>query len=188
MKKATERELPDPLLQLLRAEGSDWFWWFGDHHSTAQAETFDGLFRRQLQALYRSSGFAVPGHLHQPIKAPLLDRRIQEPCDLISPRIDGLVSDYFEWLAAGSVDLQSGGAMHASGHELSALRFGYDERNFYLRLDFGSWQQELAAAGASLELRFSGPHPLQVLFSPVDKQLSITDGSGKPLVDAGNAA
>ena len=186
--EAENGSLPEPLLHLLRAEGSDWFWWFGDHHRTAQAETFDRLFRHQLQALYRSAGRAVPTHLNHPIKEPLLESRIHEPYDLISPRIDGLISDYFEWLAAGSVDLQSGGAMHASSQELTAFQFGYDTRYFYLRLDFGSWQEELAVPDATLEIRFVGKQPLQVFFSPADKQLAITDCHDKSLADVGQAA
>jgi alpha-amylase/alpha-mannosidase (GH57 family) len=30
------------------AEGSDWFWWFGDDHSSAQDALFDYLFRKHL--------------------------------------------------------------------------------------------------------------------------------------------
>ncbi|MEZ4484418.1 MAG: hypothetical protein R2864_07415 [Syntrophotaleaceae bacterium] len=71
LKTAGTDQLPEPLLHLLRAEGSDWFWWYGDHHQTAQAKTFDRLFRNQLQALYRSAGRPVPEHLYSPIKEPL---------------------------------------------------------------------------------------------------------------------
>src|SRR5689334_19472389 len=33
------------LAALLAAEGSDWFWWYGDDHSSAHDREFDGLFR-----------------------------------------------------------------------------------------------------------------------------------------------
>src|SRR5207248_7408147 len=32
--------------EVLIAEGSDWFWWYGDDHSSAQDLEFDDLFRR----------------------------------------------------------------------------------------------------------------------------------------------
>lgn len=186
--KTDGQDLPEPLLHLLRAEGSDWFWWFGDHHPTAQAEIFDGLFRHQLQALYRSVGLSVPDYLHHPIKKPLRHSRVHEPLALISPQIDGRVSDYFEWLAAGSVELQSGGAMHAVSQELTRLFFGYDEGSFYLRIDFGTWQEELAAEDAALEIRFSGPRDLRVRFVPASGLLTVKSGAGKPLADTARAA
>jgi len=34
--------------ELAVAEGSDWFWWFGDDHSSAQDGLFDRLFRKHL--------------------------------------------------------------------------------------------------------------------------------------------
>ncbi len=180
--------LPETLLHLLRAEGSDWFWWFGDHHPTAQAETFDGLFRQQLQALYRSAGLVVPDFLHHPIKAPLRHSRVHEPMALISPQIDGRVNDYFEWLAAGSVELQSGGAMHATGQELTGVYFGYDKQNFYLRIDFGTWQEELNAEDAVLEIRFSGQNNRRVHFIPADGRLTVRDDNGRELISAAQAA
>ena len=37
---------------LFAAEGSDWFWWFGDDHWTADRAIFDRLFREHLEAVY----------------------------------------------------------------------------------------------------------------------------------------
>jgi len=129
-------ETPDEtLLHLLRAEGSDWFWWYGDDHVTAQADLFDRLFRRHLEALYRSSDRPVPADLDRPIKPPRFKRAIAHPTARFTPQIDGRVSDYFEWLAAGRADLLASGSMHAGHAEFSCLWYGYDERNLYLRLD-----------------------------------------------------
>jgi alpha-amylase/alpha-mannosidase (GH57 family) len=186
--ESSGQDFSEPLQHLLRAEGSDWFWWFGDHHPTAQGETFDVLFRHHLQALYRSVDMTVPDYLHQPIKTPLRHSRVHEPLALISPQIDGRISDYFEWLAAGSVELQSGGAMHAAGQELTGLYFGYDEQRFYLRIDFGTWQEELAAEDAVLEIHFYGQNDLRIHFVPADDQLTISNGDGQKLADTAQAA
>ena len=35
--------------EVLIAEGSDWFWWYGDDHSSDQDLEFDDLFRRHLR-------------------------------------------------------------------------------------------------------------------------------------------
>jgi hypothetical protein len=58
-----------------------------------------------------------------------------EPTDLLAPRIDGRITDYFEWLAAGAVDLTVSGTMHAASHVFSLLLYGYDREFLYLRLD-----------------------------------------------------
>ena len=49
------------------AEGSDWFWWFGDDHSSAQDALFDELFRRHLSNVYRLLGSNPPNALRRPI-------------------------------------------------------------------------------------------------------------------------
>ena len=42
------------------AEGSDWFWWYGDDHSSAQDALFDYLFRKHLQNIYTLLGDEPP--------------------------------------------------------------------------------------------------------------------------------
>ncbi len=49
------------------AEGSDWFWWFGDDHSSAQDALFDHLFRKHLRNVYTLLGCDPPGSLFTPI-------------------------------------------------------------------------------------------------------------------------
>ena len=112
-------DLPEAALHLLRAEGSDWFWWYGDDHATDQADLFDRLFRHHLEAVYRANGQPVPQHLHGVIKPPRRKGVVHEPTALFTPVIDGRVNDYFEWLAAGAADLSPGGAMHASHGQFS---------------------------------------------------------------------
>ncbi|MFH1609636.1 MAG: glycoside hydrolase family 57 protein [Candidatus Bipolaricaulota bacterium] len=45
------------------AEGSDWFWWYGPHHSAAHEPVFDRLFRAHLAQAYREIGHPVPQNL-----------------------------------------------------------------------------------------------------------------------------
>jgi len=37
-------------------EGSDWFWWLGDHHSREVVQRFDNLYRAHLRELYAALG------------------------------------------------------------------------------------------------------------------------------------
>jgi alpha-amylase/alpha-mannosidase (GH57 family) len=50
--------------ELLIAEGSDWFWWYGDDHSSAQDRDFDELFRRHVRQAYEALGLAPPAELY----------------------------------------------------------------------------------------------------------------------------
>jgi len=55
--------------QLAIAEGSDWFWWFGDSNPAASVSDFDRLFRVQLKQLYRILGLPVPDQLDTPVSS-----------------------------------------------------------------------------------------------------------------------
>ena len=41
---------------ILAAEGSDWFWWYGDDHPTAYGAEFDAGFRDKLRGAYAAAG------------------------------------------------------------------------------------------------------------------------------------
>ena len=58
-----------------------------------------------------------------------------EPTACFTPKIDGRVGDYFEWLAAGRIDLATGGAMYSSRANLESLYFGYDDDHLYFRIN-----------------------------------------------------
>ena len=49
--------------EVLIAEGSDWFWWYGDDHSSEHDLEFDDLFRRHLRNVYGLLLKPVPDEL-----------------------------------------------------------------------------------------------------------------------------
>src|SRR5262249_50725165 len=53
---------------LLAAEGSDWCWWYGPEHSTANDAEFDALYRKHLTGIYLALGQIAPDELANPIK------------------------------------------------------------------------------------------------------------------------
>ena len=122
---------------LLIAEGSDWNWWYGPEHHSDYAREFDQLFRTHLANVYRSLGAPTPEALAAPIGVPKLRVFAAPPASYIHPRLDGLVSSYFEWMGAGiySPDRRTS-AMHGKRFYLRELSYGLDAENFYLRLDF----------------------------------------------------
>jgi len=48
---------------LYTAEGSDWFWWFGEDQDSGNDAEFDELFRTHLQNVYRGLGQEPPDQL-----------------------------------------------------------------------------------------------------------------------------
>ena len=118
------------------AEGSDWFWWYGDDHFSPYGDRFDLLFRRHLMNVYRLLKLDIPPELFEPIKKESSSGLVREPADLLSPVIDGLVTGYFEWLAAGLYDLtRQFSAMHAAESLMQSFFFGFDQRSFFFRID-----------------------------------------------------
>lgn len=121
---------------LYAAEGSDWFWWYGDDHFSPHSDRFDALFRRHLMNVYRLLNLAIPNELYEPIKKKGAAGFVREPAALLSPAITGFVTDYFEWLAAGLYDLtKQASAMHASEAVMQSFFYGFDRRHLYFRID-----------------------------------------------------
>ena len=124
--------------ELWIAEGSDWCWWYGPEHSTANDEEFDLLYRKHLSNMYRMLGGSPSDELAVPIKRPRVKAVTVPPSALIEPKVDGQVTTYFEWLGAGLYlpDYRSG-SMHGAAALVDSLYYGYSEQALYLRVDLG---------------------------------------------------
>jgi alpha-amylase/alpha-mannosidase (GH57 family) len=53
--------------ELYIAEGSDWFWWYGDDFTSATDMEFDVLFRNHLMNVYKILGKKIPKYLQTSI-------------------------------------------------------------------------------------------------------------------------
>ncbi len=121
---------------LYAAEGSDWFWWYGDDHFSPHSDRFDQLLRQHLMNIYRLIDQNPPRELLEPIKKRNPAGLIREPAAFIDPEINGRTSDYFEWLAAGLYDLtRQGSAMHSSDRMLQSFFYGYSSKELFFRID-----------------------------------------------------
>ena len=123
--------------ELMIAEGSDWCWWYGPEHDSANRPEFDQLFRDHLANVYVALGLPPPEDLSRPILKVAVSEFHQVPAGPIRATIDGEVTSYFEWLGAGlyKVDRRSG-AMHGGRYFVEQLYYGSDGQNLYVRLDF----------------------------------------------------
>lgn len=121
---------------LLAAEGSDWCWWFGPEHSTANDAEFDALFRKHLTAIYLSLGQQAPEELAKPIKKQPEHALQLAPSGLLRVTVDGRDTSYFEWLGAGLYSPERrGGAMHGRTFYLHELRYGFEQDRICVRVD-----------------------------------------------------
>ncbi len=132
--EATEENNPAAWEAMYAAEGSDWFWWFGEGHSSNQDAIFDQLFREHLYGIYQALNEPIPPNIRQPVEVheAKLDAR---PEGFIHPSIDGK-GDEQDWDRAGRLEVGGArGTMHRSS-AIQRLWYGVDHSNFYLRLDF----------------------------------------------------
>jgi len=156
--------------ELLIAEGSDWFWWYGDDHSSEHDLEFDDLFRRHVRNVYRALDKPIPDELFvtnittEPPKAVA-----EQPSGFVRVVLDGEVTSYFEWLGAGSLQLHgAAGAMHQVAESLGPatlvrqLLFGFDPARLYVRVDFGRRAGDLIVGSGEVRVTFMNPQETRV--------------------------
>jgi alpha-amylase/alpha-mannosidase (GH57 family) len=132
----TETALKEARESLLAAEGSDWCWWFGPEHSTANDAEFDALYRKHLTAIYLALGQVAPEELAKPIKRRPEHAVQLAPTGFLSVKIDGRDTSYFEWLGSGLYSPERrGGSMHGRVYYLHELRYGFEDDRFCVRID-----------------------------------------------------
>jgi hypothetical protein len=154
--------------EILIAEGSDWFWWYGDDHSSEHDLEFDDLFRRHVRNVYRLMDRTPPDELLiSNISTGIPGAPVLEPTSLMTPILDGERTSYFEWLGAGSYEVRDVmGAMHQIDRSeaiLTAMWFGFDQRALYVRLDAKRRADDLLAQGYACGIRFLDPDGLQAV-------------------------
>ena len=117
--------------EMFAAEGSDWFWWYGDDQSSGNDEAFDELFRIHLQNVYSYLDVPVPGYLYLPIipKRPAVsdDKITGIMKDAV---MDGMVG-WGEWEKAS---FYRGDGENGASSVFASLRVGVDTENLYVRL------------------------------------------------------
>ena len=123
--------------EILIAEGSDWNWWYGPEHHSANDRDFDELYRKHLSNIYQALGAVPPDYLAQPIAAGEGRPAFAPQTAYIHPRITGDKIRYFEWMGAAVYTAdQRAGAMHGKQFLLDSVHAGIDNSFVYGRLDF----------------------------------------------------
>src|SRR3954471_21330606 len=135
--RATEDQRRLAFDEILIAEGSDWNWWYGPEHHSANDRDFDELYRKHLQNVYQALGATPPDFLAQPITGAEVRPSFVPQTAYIHPRVAGDKIRYFEWMGAAiyTADHRAG-AMHGKQFLLDSVYAGIDATNLYGRLDF----------------------------------------------------
>ncbi len=108
------------------AEGSDWFWWFGDDQDSGQDWYFDEAFRALLAGVYESLGVAVPQFLQVPVIQALPVAADRNFSGVATPVLDGEDDPAWDTAAYYALDSRS---------PITGFYYTLDKENIYFRLD-----------------------------------------------------
>ncbi len=166
------------------AEGSDWFWWYGDDHNSANDDMFDNMFRRQLINVYNMLSLDVPECLY--VSNIIGDKRCLPeagPKGFINPTIDGKLTDYFDWIGAGFFDATKN---ICSGHQtmhqnisqqiICGIYYGFNLENLFLRVDFSKpWLESVNDWACNVNLLHPAEYKLEIKIQGFseEKKLSV---------------
>ena len=165
------------LEELLIAEGSDWFWWYGDDHSSDHDPEFDELFRRHLRNAYGALNLPIPEELFATNISTGAGPDRLEPSGGLSITLDGKDSSFLEWVGAVSPSLaKPGGAMHevAVTNLVSEIRVGLSERALCLRITGAGLPHLIQSNAASLAVILGGA---EVRVLPVERSWLAVDST-----------
>jgi alpha-amylase/alpha-mannosidase (GH57 family) len=146
---------------LYAAEGSDWFWWYGDDHNSGNDGAFDELFRRHLAGVYRALEEPAPDFLSVPIGGAHGPLCATEPTGLLEVNLDGQASEE-EWLAAGCFRTTAGAMDRSEVPLVEKLFFGLSAGEFLLRVDFSEARRAEVDGETELHLTFTAPRELSL--------------------------
>jgi alpha-amylase/alpha-mannosidase (GH57 family) len=148
------------------AEGSDWFWWYGDDHSSAQDALFDSLFRRHLQNVYVIMKDEPPPELGRAISRSGQRSLYSTPTAFLNVKIDGR-ANFVEWFPAGRYQCQNerGTMAMVTKGPIRELYFGFTLETLIVRVDFDRPARLALADFDELRLGFTMPRETELVIS-----------------------
>lgn len=134
------------------AEGSDWFWWYGDDHSSAHDRDFDALFRRHVRRAWHVLGDEPPEVLHHTnISTPVAGDDVLR-LDHVAARGAPRGMSHFERLGAVPLERPSGAMHRVAGGLVARCEVGATEDAFVVWCDVvaghAAWLEDTDAGRA----------------------------------------
>lgn len=119
--------------ELMIAQGSDWFWWYGEPNNSGQDFVFDYMFRERLKNVFLLLGLQPPEYLDNSLITKI-EVPLKHPTRAITPRMDGLADSIEDWYYSGNISLIDG-PVFREGKNVDKILFGCDSDNIYFRLN-----------------------------------------------------
>ena len=119
--------------EIMIAEGSDWYWWYGEPNESKSDGIFDFLFREHLANVYSILSMQIPKYLTIPLTASP-NRPLRNPLGKINPDLSALNSDISQWQNAGYIFIPDNPTSNLI-RLIKNIHFGYDDKNLYFRFE-----------------------------------------------------
>ncbi len=133
-KKAAEEIIEKAKQEIFIAEGSDWFWWYGEPNESGNDHIFDYLFRAHLKNVYKVLGEPHPNYLDIPLIS-VVGKPVREPKNCITPVIDGSFNENIDnWADAGYIFLPDSPTFSV-GKAIKGIYYGNDDTNIYFKFE-----------------------------------------------------
>ena len=118
----------------MKAQGSDWFWWFGKDQDSGNDIFFDEMFRQTLKKIYYLMGITYPHYLDNPIIQ--MDSEYEQALKkFFLPEIDGIIEKDWDY-GYKAVNPSGASVMRRSGQYLTEFRYTTWENFFYYVIEF----------------------------------------------------
>ena len=150
------------------AEGSDWFWWYGDDHSSPQDALFDQLFRKHLKNVYILLRTPYPTQLDRPISSVRQRAIHTEPKGFLNVKVDGRQT-YFEWINAGRYisGSERGTMTMVTKGIIREVLFGFDLTRFLFRIDTAGRAGDDLKSVDELRITFADPNDFELRITEI---------------------
>jgi len=133
-KHAIEELIDKAKQEIFIAQGSDWFWWYGEPNESGNDHIFDYLFRAHLKNVYKILNEPHPGYLDIPLIS-IIGKPVREPKRAISPIIDGVIDESIDnWADAGYIFLPDSPTFSAD-KTIKGIYYGNDDTNVYFKFE-----------------------------------------------------
>jgi len=141
-KHKSNKNLSAARRDILIAEGSDWFWWYGEPNNSGQDFVFDYMFRERLKAVYTTLGTDYPEYLDKTL-ITMVDVPFKRPVRSITPKMDGLNESSDDWYYSGLISMLDG-PVFRENKNVDKINFGCDSDNIYFRLHVNKGSGEIS--------------------------------------------
>lgn len=120
--------------EIFIAQGSDWFWWYGEPNESGSDIIFDYLFRERLRNVYRLFASPIPDYLNIPLIS-MVGKPLRQVSGYICPTIDGIERGVLdEWENSGYIFLPDSPTF-SKWKSIKGIYYGCNSENLYFKFD-----------------------------------------------------